>query len=137
MTRGGSGMPVCPGARAEVIDAAGDHFEIYAIGNIRRGNLAEAEARLQREGGAATWCKKSGGTVSAPCSNKFKDGGDPVFLVVAHPIMRKTVHLTPEVYEDLVDTKLPSISEEPACTCDILLDHREDCPWKQWREKVI
>jgi hypothetical protein len=131
---GCNSMDVYPGARAEVVEVAGDCFQIFALGNnIQRGNMHAAEARLRREGGPGNWCNKSGGTVSSPCTNKFQDGGDPVFIVTVHPV--KKTYLKPEVYEDLVDMKLPSISEEPACFCDIRIGHSADCLWKQWKDK--
>ena len=135
---GGNRVDVCPGVRAEVTTPSGDRFNIYALGNMSRGNMHAAESRLHKEGGAENWCKNSGGTVSMPCVNKFQDGGDAVFMVVAHPVKTaqpiKRVYLKQEIYDDIVG--LNSAPMEPPCTCEnVNLPHSSDCPWKQWKDK--
>ena len=132
-------MDVCPGMRAEVITLLGDRFNVYALGhNMQLGNMHAVESRLHREGGAENWCKNSGGTVSAPCINKFQDGGDQVFMVVAHPVPgfagTQKVYLKAEVYDDFLG--LNSAPMEPACTCEnVNLPHTPNCPWKKWKDK--
>lgn len=133
-------VDVCPGVRAEVITPSGARFNIYALGNMSRGNMHAAESRLHREGGAENWCKNSGGTVSAPCVNKYQDGGDNVFMVVAHPVSgfagTQKVYLKPEIYDDIAGAPVEFFTPEPPCTCaNVNLPHSPDCPWKQWKDK--
>ncbi len=143
---GGCRIDVCPGMKAEVVDASGDRFNVYALGStIQRGNMHAAESRLHREGGASNWCTQSGGTVSAPCVNKYQDGGDQVFIVMAHPVkktyLKPDVYALKPVYADIAGVPVEFFTpepraSEPPCTCEnVNLPHSSDCPWKQWKDK--